>query len=132
MAKIIKEAERKEIIEFSHDYHWEDDPGSGFTFPCDATGNLLPEVTEEGLKNYEKCRSGEMTRDGHKLVDEGVVKRRRSYKEPAILQCTCGEKFELIDSYLGACKCPKCSQWYNLFGQQLVDPDYWEEEREDY
>jgi hypothetical protein len=25
-------------------------------------------------------------------------------------------------------RCEKCGQWYNLFGQALVDPEYWEDD----
>ena len=37
-----------------------------------------------------------------------------------------GNLLELWDQYYGACRCPKCGKWYNLFGQSLLSPDYWE------
>lgn len=38
------------------------------------------------------------------------------------------DEYELVNQYQGACPCPKCGQWYNLFGQELINPQYWEEE----
>ena len=48
------------------------------------------------------------------------------YKEPAHGTCICGEEVSLWDQYYGACECPKCGRWYNLFGQELVAPEHWE------
>jgi len=44
----------------------------------------------------------------------------------------CGNKFILRDQYMGACDCPECGQWYNIFGQQLKNPKYWFDDEEDY
>ena len=49
--------------------------------------------------------------------------------EPAVGRCSCGAEVILdTDDYMGAVECEECGQWYNLFGQALVDPEYWEEE----
>lgn len=29
---------------------------------------------------------------------------------------------------MGACQCPKCGKWYNIFGQALLDPEFWEDD----
>jgi hypothetical protein len=29
---------------------------------------------------------------------------------------------------MGANECPHCGQWYNVFGQELLPPDQWEED----
>lgn len=50
-----------------------------------------------------------------------------SYVEPALARCTCGTEFALTDEYMGACSCPNCGRWYNLFGQSLRNPSEWEE-----
>jgi hypothetical protein len=31
---------------------------------------------------------------------------------------------------MGACQCENCGQWYNIFGQELIDPEYWEDWKE--
>ncbi len=65
---------------------------------------------------------------------EGPVlnKYTNTYTAPAVGKCKCGEEFELIDEYMGACQCPKCNQWHNLFGQELLPPDRWEKNLGDY
>ncbi len=66
-------------------------------------------------KNYELCL--EMEKLGQ------LYSKRERYvstvSEPAKVKCRCGQKFFLTNDYLGACSCPKCGSWYNLFGQEL-------------
>ena len=50
------------------------------------------------------------------------------YREPAHGICRCGEEVTLIDEYMGSCQCENCGQWYNLFGQELLPPNQWEED----
>ena len=45
--------------------------------------------------------------------------------EPATGVCECGHRIALWDEYMGACECPHCGRWYNLFGQELNHPDTW-------
>ena len=66
-------------------------------------------------------------------LSEEIIKPRKrinpDYVEPAIMRCeNCGTEFDLTDEYYGACQCPECGQWYNLFGQTLLPPDEWEED----
>ena len=122
MLKIIKERERKEEHYFTYDFEREDT--SGYTFPCDRNGNIQKnKMNEYGIANYNYCIS-----HPEDFIWQGVQEHESSYIEPAIGECICGEVFELWDQYQGACECPKCGQWYNLFGQSLINPEYWEEE----
>lgn len=99
--------------------------GAGYIFDCDNNGNI-EFANDCQKKSYKHCiNHPEM------FEDRGLVVFENSYREPAKGKCSCGEKLELIDEYMGACQCPNCGQWYNLFGQSLVDPEYWEE-GEDY
>lgn len=50
------------------------------------------------------------------------------YMENAKAICECGNQIELWDQYQGACECEHCGQWHNLFGQSLINPEYWESE----
>ena len=56
-----------------------------------------------------------------------IIKRGAEYRRsPALVRDThCGEEFYLQDEYLGACECPRCGQWFNLFGQEVTDPSSW-------
>ena len=50
------------------------------------------------------------------------------------VKCNCGTEV-LLDpsySYYGGVRCEKCGQWFNLFGQELVDPTYWGLDDDDY
>lgn len=40
-------------------------------------------------------------------------------------ECECGETVTLYNQYLGACECPKCGRWYNIWGQELNPPHTW-------
>lgn len=46
---------------------------------------------------------------------------------PAVGKCSCGREVILDADYSGAVQCG-CGRWYNLFGQELRDPRYWEED----
>lgn len=101
--------------------------GSGYAFSCDEEGNLIvDEYYETRKKNMEFCIA-----HPEKYIDKGIVKDEHHYTENAKALCSCGETMELYNEYMGACECPNCGQWYNLFGQALNKPQYWEED-EDY
>lgn len=103
-----------------------DENNCGFSFSCDKNGNV--ELTELQRKNYELAMSHpEMFVQFNK-----VVKFTNRYKKDASGVCDCGHRIELYDQYLGACECPHCGRWYNLFGQSLKNPDEWEEVVDDY
>lgn len=122
-AKIIREKMLKKHIEYT--YNFDIDNDGGYAFPCTEAGKILmDEIGEEALKNLLWCFS-----NLDKFICKPYVKKYSwSYYEPALAQCTCGQKFELEDEYMGACQCPKCGAWYNLFGQRLLDPEFWEGE----
>lgn len=123
--EIISERHTVEDVYFTFDYEYGN--GSGFTFPCDSTGKVLTsELTDAALENLHYC---EQNLD--KFSDAGLVKHVRRYTLPAKGKCKCGNIVELVDEYLGACECEKCGQWYNIFGQALVNPEYWEEDVEE-
>ena len=108
-----------ELIERSIDFS--DNMGNGFSFDCDTNGKPVFKC-EEAKRNYEYAMSHPelFTYEFNKLNV-----RRRTYIEPAHGTCSCGARVTLIDQYYGACACPKCNTWYNLFGQELIDPEYW-------
>lgn len=94
---------------------------SGSAFPCDEKGNVLPLKYEEAKQNLAWC----MAHPEKFETYAKVVTNRRSVREPAHGTCSCGREVELYDQYYGACSC-ECGRWYNLFGQELVAPQYWE------
>ena len=104
-----------------------DDEGSGYTFPCDKAGVIqwsdMPDIAEIQKENYARALT-----EKERFVEayDKVIKREDVYMEPAHGTCTCGTDVSLVNEYQGACECPNCGQWYNLFGQELLPPEAWE------
>lgn len=122
IVKIISEREQKQHIEYNRFFQAIGDyEGNGFEFPCDKQGNLCmdDENVDCWYKNYEYCLT-----HPEKYEDMGCKKTSWWYTEPAHALCSCGNEV-IID---GDTPCWKCGQWYNGFGQSLVDPEYWEED----
>lgn len=122
---MLKDIKRGELVEeISYGLQFMEDEFGGYEFPCDSEGNLLPDINEAARKNYELC----MQHPEKYIVYNEVHKRKTTYREPTTGLCSCGERVELWNQYYGACECPKCGKWYNLFGQELLPPDQWEED----
>ncbi len=100
---------------------------NGYCFPCDENGNVQF-ASDDALHNYNWCMEHpEKFERWHEIV---VTTRR--WQEPASGICGCGERIVLVPQYMGACDCPRCGRWYNLFGQELLPPREWEEDDEEY
>lgn len=101
---------------------FDDGAGTGLDFPCDENGNLA-DLTELAKKSLEDClKHPERFKQWNQVVETEIQVR-----EDPVGVCECGREFILSDSYLGACQCPGCGQWYNLFGQELLPPGKWDE-----
>ena len=106
------------------------EPGGGFEFPCDADGNVLfDKMTECAANNYKYCMEHP---EKYPYCYNVVHKYSRWIKDTSYGTCHCGERVYLINEYMGACECPRCGQWYNLFGQELLSPNKWGEVEYDY
>ena len=57
---------------------------------------------------------------------------KHTYTEYARAICECGKEIELYAQYMGACECPHCGRWHNLFGQELLPPEQWGDTDYDY
>lgn len=110
MSKIIKESRR--VDSKSHYRLFERKGGSGYSFPCDASGN----VDNPSNSNYLFCLSMP-----EELVDKGVITYENNYREPAELECDCGEVIELTN-FTNTCG---CGADYNQSGQRLADRSQW-------
>lgn len=122
--KIISLRQRITITEYSRDFT--NDYGDGYCFPCDESGRLL-EMSDCAYSNYLACLAGKVK----DVTDKGVVAQDRKWTEPAIGICPfCGKEVVLESTYMGACQC-ECGQWFNMYGQNLVPPQYWESDNDD-
>lgn len=122
MLKIIKERQPVTIKEYYIEFHYKDDPNAGFCFPAYPNGDPdFSSMTSEAQANYEACLKDE------RLTEAEFTKTEHTYMEPAEGRCICGNRVTLDADYMGAVRC-ECGRWYNLFGQSLRDPKYWEED----
>ena len=122
MLKIIKERTPETIKEYYINFWYKDDPNAGFCFP--ATPSEEPDfscMSPEAKANYEACLTDE------RLTEAEFEVREWAYVHPAVGLCRCGKKVFLDSDYQGAVQCD-CGKWYNLFGQELMDPKFWDED----
>lgn len=93
---------------------------SGVSFPCDEDGNIdLNTLKEADIQAYKNAMSHP---ENYPYAWNEVETVDR---EPASGICRCGKHILLIDQYLGACSCPDCGQWYNIFGLELKPVERW-------
>lgn len=113
-------------VETTYELTFDDGCGNGFGFPCDKDGNILEgeEQNPAAYENYYYC----MEHPERFVRINKVVPQKFRVRNNAHGICSCGAEVELYNQYLGACECPKCGQWYNLFGQEITNPEYWEDE----
>lgn len=122
MLKIIKERTPETFIEYHIEFSYKDDPNTGFCFPATSTGEPdFSRMGSEAMTNYEACLTDE------RLTEGEFTKHEWTYMNPAVGKCVCGREVILDADYMGAVRC-ECGKWYNLFGQELRDPKYWEED----
>lgn len=121
---IIKERTPEVITEYTIEFSYKDDPDAGFCFPATREGEPdFEAMCPEAKANYESC----LTDD--RLTEPEFYVKKHTYVNPAVGRCICGTEVVLDSDYDGAVRC-ECGRWYNLFGQSLRDPKYWEEDYE--
>lgn len=126
MLKIIQPRTSRQVVE--HYIEFTDEEGSGFIFPTDLSGKIIydedPEIAKAQRDNYDYAMAH---KERFTCQYNEFVTRKYTVTDNAVGRCHCGEEVELYDQYQGACACPKCGQWYNIYGQSLIDPEYWED-----
>jgi hypothetical protein len=117
--EIVRQRERKTVVEYYREYCFKRDSGSGFSFPCDAEGKLVT-MNPDALVNYQWCLD-----NLDKVDDCGIVERKHPWYEPAIGKCDCGTLVELSG---WTNTCDNCGLEYNSSGQVLAPRSQWGEE----
>ena len=126
MIKIIKEREPVTIKEYFIEFKYKDDPNAGFCFPVTVHGEPdFNSMTSEAQANYKACLTD------NRLTEAEFTTSTHTYTEPAVGKCICGSLVTLDADYMGAVRC-ECGRWYNVYGQRLKDPEYWERDDDDY
>ena len=120
---MLKDFVRSEYrTEVEYELAFDDGANNGFGFPCDEHGNVSPDMPIPAQNNLAYCLEHP---EKFERWNE-VVKYERRVRIPAHGKCSCGREVHLYDAYLGACSC-ECGKWYNLFGQELLPPEQWED-----
>ena len=126
MLKIIKERTPETVSEYYIEFKYKDDPDAGFCFPATVHGDPdFAHMTPEASANYEACLTDK------RLTEGEFTKHEWTYMNPALGLCSCGKEVVLESDYNGAVQC-ECGKWYNVFGQELIDPKYWTEDEDDW
>lgn len=125
MLNIIKERTRKTVTVKKLEFDSKECVGAGYSFNVDENGNFVanPEHKEIQTANYKMCLNSPDKYDGPFIREYEYTRT-----EPAEGICKCGKHVLVQAQHSGAFSCPKCGQWYNLFGQELESPDCWEED----
>ena len=119
--KDYKPGERVETVEYELLFYVE--RGGGLAFPCDENGNVdVENMYPPAKRNYENAMKHP---EKYPYAWNKVHKYTRSYRENPSGVCNCGNRIDLYNEYLGGCECPHCGQWWNLFGQELNNPETW-------
>ncbi len=126
MPKFIRKARRVTVTSLVRVFDYADEPGSGFSFPCDEKG--LSRADGKPLNigaraNYAACLAGVV--GGHAVIDRGIERHEHRYNEPAIIACVACGKSVTLDHDSARCR---CGRYYSLSGQALSDPSNWGEE----
>ena len=111
----------KEVIEKRYTVNFDDGHHNGFVFPSDSKGN--PQFENDGQRyNYKRCMEHPEEYLRWNVVDERVkITGGENYG-----YCDkCGNRIEVRNQYYGTFMCPHCRKWYNLFGQQVKNPEDW-------
>lgn len=127
MITIVRERKQVNEKHWVHEFWWETPLGGGYSFDVAPNGELLAVAPKEARANYEYALTLPFV-NGRQLYDAGVKEHKNTYVEPAVGRCRCGELVTLAPYYMGATSCPKCGQWYNVTGQELIPPQYWEDD----
>lgn len=117
---VLKNAGWKEIHYQKREFNRIDGKGM-LSFPVKNGKPVFQ--SDAAKKNYEYALT-----HPEEYRDVGVIPYIEKYWENTFILCKCGNELELHNELHGACSCPNCGTWYNLFGQELLPPEEWYEE----
>jgi len=121
MLKKYKPAESR--VEVGYERIFDDGHNNGFGFPCDKNGKLLGTESwaPAARENYKFC----MEHPEKFERFNKIVRLEFRARDNASGICECGARVDLWNQYCGACECPECGRWYNLFGKEILPPEQW-------
>lgn len=122
--QIIRQRSVEYFTTYSRSFSLVSDPGRGYTFECDAQGNVNEALHPAGLANWQACLAG-VNEKGEAIRDDGVQERECRGVSERIGKCECG-----CEVYLShfTNTCDGCQRDYNMSGQELAPREQWGEE----
>lgn len=121
MAEWLRHREHRTSTEYARHFEWRDTPGAGFSFPCDAQGNIFALEHAAAQGNLAACLDGTFD-----VIDRGIETYEHHYWEPGAIRCdVCQAEVVLEDSFLNPCT---CGADYSGTGQLLAPREQWGEE----
>ena len=134
MAKIIKEREYKTHKEVELCFYRKDNGEVCYGFPM-ISGKVVPCKQGTEPNTYELCSKEEcswwqnyINASNDESLYSGVEIHKWGYHEPAVAICECGKSITLD---YDAEECPYCGRLHNLWEQELLPRELWEEDYEE-
>ena len=113
--KIISPRNRVEIVSHALFYERRDSPGGGFSFPCDAEGNIIGD--ECGTQEDRVAQASKLEAEGDKWFRPRIQSCYHHDVEPAVGECDdCGKHVALTYGLDNTCE---CGANYNMSGQRV-------------
>lgn len=125
--EIIRHRKSEYVSEYRLSYEYVTRPGAGYSFDCDAEGNVdeskLPDAAK---RNLAGCRAGHI--DRKQIFRVGVKEYGRHVVEDAEGRCDCGTVV-VLGGFTNTCD--GCGADYNMSGQRLAGREFWGEETQE-
>jgi hypothetical protein len=119
--KIVKERKRIKSVYYRRVF-WNDQSLSGFSFDCDAKGNVdTNKLAIVARQNFHKCLAGGFP----ELTDRGAVRYKHVYTEPAVGLCDRCSQEVVLSGFTNTCE---CRADYNITGELLAPRSQWGED----
>ena len=102
-------------------FEWNDCPGAGFSFPCNADGSMDLSGREGRLENLAGCLFGVFD-----VTYKGIEDWSRTWTERSG-KCVCGRTVDITEPDYGHGIDCECGRIYNSSGQELAPRSQWED-----
>lgn len=123
--EIIRHRKSEYVSEYRLSYEYVTRPGAGYSFDCDAEGNIdeskLHPMAKQSLAG---CRAGHI--DRKQIFCVGVKEYGRHVTEDAEGRCDCCDAVVVLSGFTNTCD--GCGADYNMAGQRLASREFWGEE----
>ena len=119
--EIIRQRSVEHFTFYRRDFSLVSNPGSGYSFECDAQGDIAEALHPAGVANFKACLAG-VNENGEKIRDDGVRECHDRIIHDRIGKCVCGCEVSLSHF---TNTCDGCQRDYNMSGQELAPRSQW-------